>query len=88
MDVSTAVDLARDATYLTLIVGAPVMLASTAPGLLISIAQAVTQIQEQTISFVPKIVVMLLVMLFALPWSINRMVEYSTTLIRDIPSTF
>lgn len=88
MDIDTAVDLARNATYLTLLIGAPVMGASIAVGLLISILQAVTQIQEQTISFVPKIVAMLLTMLLVLPWSINRMVEYSTNLIRDIPTTF
>lgn len=88
MDVATAVDLARDATFLTLVISAPVMLAAICVGLLISILQALTQIQEQTISFVPKIVAMFLVMLFILPWAINHMMEYSTNLIRDIPSTF
>lgn len=88
MDIGTAVDLTRQATYLGLLIGAPVMLASIVVGLLVSIVQAVTQIQEQTISFVPKLIVMLLTMLIVLPWTINRMVEYSTNLIRDIPLTF
>jgi len=88
MEVETAVDLAREATYLTLLIGAPVMLAAICVGLLISVLQALTQIQEQTISFVPKIVAMMLVMLYILPWAIHRMMDYSTTLIRDIPSTF
>lgn len=88
MDVETAVDLARNATYLTMLIGAPIMLAAIGVGLVISILQALTQIQEQTISFVPKIATMMLVMLYILPWAINRMVDYSTHLIRDIPSTF
>jgi len=88
MDIDTAVDLTRQATYLGLLIGAPVMLASIVVGLLISIVQAVTQIQEQTISFVPKLIVMLLTMLIVLPWTLNRMIEYSTNLIRDIPLTF
>jgi flagellar biosynthetic protein FliQ len=48
----------------------------------------VTQIQEQTISFVPKIVIMAITMLLVLPWVIDRMVEYSTSLFLDIPGTF
>jgi len=88
MDIDTAVDLTRQATYLGLFIGAPVMIASIAVGLLISIIQAVTQIQEQTISFVPKLIVMLFTMLIVLPWTLNRMIEYSTNLIRDIPLTF
>ena len=88
MDIDTAVDLTRQATYLGLLIGAPVMVASIVVGLLISIVQAVTQIQEQTISFVPKLIVMLLTMLIVLPWTLNRMIEYSTNLIRDIPLTF
>jgi len=88
MDIATAVDLARAATFMALLIGAPIMLASILVGVAVSVLQAVTQIQEQTLSFVPKIVAMLLTMLFVLPWTINRMVEYSTQLIRDIPSTF
>jgi flagellar biosynthetic protein FliQ len=88
MDVATAVDLARDATFLTLLLSAPVMLAAIFVGLFVSILQALTQIQEQTISFVPKILAMLLVMLYILPWGIDRLAEYSTNLIRNIPSSF
>ena len=57
-------------------------------GLLISVLQAVTQIQEQTLNLVPKIVLMTLTMLVVLPWAIQRLMEYSTTLFHDIPSTF
>lgn len=88
MEVETAVDLVRDATYLSLLVGAPVLVVSIVVGLAISILQAITQIQEQTISMVPKIVLMALTMLFVLPWAIQRVMEYASNLFDGIPSTF
>jgi flagellar biosynthetic protein FliQ len=88
MDLDTAVDLVRNATYLALIVGAPVLIVSIAVGLAISVLQAVTQIQEQTLNLVPKIVLMSLTMLIVLPWGIQRLAEYATALLNDIPSTF
>jgi flagellar biosynthetic protein FliQ len=54
-------------------------------GLVISILQAVTQIQDQTISFVPKIVGMFLALLYVLPWIMDRLIQYSVDLYRDIP---
>ncbi len=88
MDLETAVDLVRNATYLALLVGAPVLIVSILVGLIISILQAVTQIQEQTLNLVPKIVLMSLTMLLVLPWAMQRVVEYTTALIHDIPSNF
>jgi flagellar biosynthesis protein FliQ len=87
MDTSHAVELARAALMVTLLVGAPVMLMAVVVGLVISILQAVTQLQDQTLSFVPKIIAMLLTLLYVLPWLINQMTEYSTSLIRDIPAS-
>lgn len=88
MSLDTAVDLIRSATYVALIVGAPVLVVSIIVGLAISILQAVTQIQEQTLNLVPKIVLMTLTLLFVLPWAMHRLVEYTTALFNDIPSTF
>jgi flagellar biosynthetic protein FliQ len=88
MDLDTAVDLVRNATYLALIVGAPVLIVSILVGLAISVLQAVTQIQEQTLNLVPKIVLMSLTMLIVLPWAIQRVAEYAKALLNDIPSTF
>ena len=88
MDVDQAIELSRAAVMLTLLIGAPVMIAAIVVGLLISIFQAVTQLQDQTLSFVPKIVAMLLTMLYVLPWAMSRMIEFATNLIRDIPSRF
>lgn len=86
MTVEQAIELSRAAVMLTLTISAPVMLVAVAIGLLISILQAVTQLQDQTLSFVPKIVAMLLTLLLVLPWMLSRMIEYSTALIHDIPS--
>ncbi len=86
MTVDQAVELGRSAVMMTLLIGAPVMLAAIVVGLIISIFQAVTQIQDQTLSFVPKIVAMMLALLYLLPWTLQRMIEYSTELIRDIPN--
>jgi flagellar biosynthetic protein FliQ len=62
------------------------MVVSVVVGLAISILQAVTQIQEQTLSFVPKIMVMMLATLVTLPWALNQLIEYTTTLFRNIPT--
>ncbi len=86
MTIDQAAELGRAALMMTLLVGAPVLLAAIVVGLVISILQAVTQIQDQTISFVPKIVAMLLTLLIVLPWAMTLMIEYSTNLIREIPT--
>ena len=87
MTTDQAVELARGAIAITLLLGAPVLLVSALVGLAISTLQALTQIQEQTLTFVPKVLVMLLTILFTLPWAIQQMVEYTVTLFRNIPSS-
>ena len=57
-------------------------------GLVISIMQAVTQLQDQTLSFVPKILAMAMAGLFFLPWILQRIVEYSIGIFNNIPSIF
>jgi len=86
MNSSTVLDLGREGLLLMLEVSGPVMLTAVVVGLVISIGQAVTQIQDQTISFVPKIIMMVLAILYTLPWITSLMVEYSTNLITNIPS--
>jgi flagellar biosynthetic protein FliQ len=85
MDPQDAIDLGRHAIWIALLVGAPVLLAGMIVGLGIGLLQALTQIQEQTIVFVPKIVAMILVLSFVLPWVITQMLEYSRQLITEIP---
>ena len=86
MDSSTVLDLGREGLLIMLEVSGPVMLTAVVVGLVISIGQAVTQIQDQTISFVPKIIMMVLAILYTLPWVTSLLVEYSTNLITNIPS--
>ena len=87
MDVQSAVDLAREALTTALLIGAPILLVGVGAGLIISLAQALTQIQDQTLSFVPKIVTMVLALVMCLPWLIQRMMTYSENLITNIPQT-
>jgi flagellar biosynthesis protein FliQ len=88
MDPQAAIDLGREALWTTLIVASPVLIAALIVGLVIGLFQALTQIQEQSVSFVPKIVVMLLVLSISLPWLISRMAHYTSELIVGIPGRF
>lgn len=85
MEPHDAVDIARTAIMTMLSISAPVLIAGMTVGLLVGLLQALTQIQEQTIAFVPKIVAMVLVLSFMLPWLINQMVGYSRDLFLAIP---
>lgn len=87
MDPQDAIDLGQHAIWITLLLGAPVLVAGMVIGLVVGLLQALTQVQEQTVAFVPKILAMLLALSFTLPWLVARMIEYSAELIRDIPNT-
>jgi flagellar biosynthetic protein FliQ len=83
-----AIQLGREAIWVCLLISAPVLLAGCVVGLVIGLLQAMTQVQEQTVAFVPKIVVMFLVLSFTLPWLISQMLQYSIDLISGIPGRF
>jgi flagellar biosynthetic protein FliQ len=87
MDPQQAIDLGREAIWMTLLASAPILLAGMAVGLIVGLAQALTQIQEQTVAFVPKLVIMILVLSLCLPWLLTRMIEYTQELIVNIPQT-
>ncbi|MFO1022505.1 MAG: flagellar biosynthesis protein FliQ [Planctomycetales bacterium] len=86
MNTDTAVELVRGAVMISLLIGAPTLAASMVVGLVISMLQAVTQIQEQTISFVPKLVAMLAVLILTLPWILGQLTEYTLQLFENIPA--
>lgn len=86
MNQDTVVNLASQAITLALSVAGPLLLASLVIGLVISVFQAVTQIQEQTLSLIPKIVGIVLVIVVLGPWMVNRMVTYTQNLYGSIPS--
>ena len=79
------VDLARRALMMAVMLGGPLLLVALAVGLIISLVQAVTQIQEQTLAFVPKLVAVALVFLIGLPWMVQLAVRYTTEIFRTIP---
>lgn len=87
MNPDVAIDLGREAVNVALVIGSPVLVASLVVGLVVGMLQAVTQIQEQAISFVPKLIVMVLVLSVALPWLVQEMVQYSQDVIQNIPNT-
>lgn len=78
-------NIGRQAIEMTLIMAAPLLLAALVIGLIISIFQAATQINEQTLSFIPKLVGMFLVLLLAGPWMLQMMVDYIRRLFESIP---
>ena len=73
-------DIAREALFLIIKTALPVLLVSMVIGLIISIFQTVTSIQEQTLTFVPKIICVFLSLILFGHWMLNNIVEYMTTL--------
>jgi flagellar biosynthetic protein FliQ len=85
MTPATVVDIGRYAVELTLLVAAPLFIAALATGLLISIFQAATQINEATLSFVPKLVVIFITLALAGPWMLTLLTDYIRRLYEAIP---
>jgi len=77
MDTGQAVDLVRHSLIMALTVSAPMLLIGLVVGIVISLLQAVTQIQEQTLSFIPKIVAMVAAAIALAPWTAQRLMDYS-----------
>lgn len=86
MTESQVINLASQAIDLAIDVGGPLLLASLVIGLVVSIFQAVTQIQEQSLSLIPKIAGILIVLVLLGPWMIDRFVGYTTSLYTSIPT--
>ncbi len=81
----TVLTLGAEALWLTMLVSAPLLLASLAAGLLIGVFQAATQINEMTLSFIPKLLAMFAVMVLAGPWMLATMIDFMRRLITQIP---
>lgn len=85
MTPDTIVGLMAETIKVTLLVAAPMLIVGLVVGVLISLFQAVTQIQEMTLVFVPKIVAVLITLIAALPWMIGMMINYTQNLFNNIP---
>src|SRR3954467_2177132 len=77
MEPGQAVDLVRHSLLMALTVSAPMLLCGLVVGIVVSLLQAVTQIQEQTLSFIPKIVAMVAAAILLMPWTAQRLMDYS-----------
>ena len=85
MTPTAVIELGRQAVEVTLLVSAPLFIAALATGLIISIFQAATQINESTLSFVPRLVAMFITLIVAGPWMLEVMIEYIRRLFASIP---
>ncbi len=86
MSPDTVIDLSQQALYLIAMITAPMLLSALAIGLLIGMFQAATSINEQTLSFIPKLMVLLLSILIAGPWMLNLLLDFTRRLYISIPS--
>ena len=77
--------LGRQAVEMTLILAGPLLLSALVVGLIVSIFQAATQINEQTLSFIPKLIATFTALLLAGPWMLQMMVEFIRRLLENIP---
>ena len=82
---SYIISITKQALYLTLILTAPPVLAAMMVGLAVSLVQATTQIQEQTLTFVPKLVAVILVLALVGPWTMMQLVNFSSSLMDSFP---
>lgn len=80
MTVDAVIEMTRDALYVIIKVSLPVLLVSMIIGLLVSIFQTVTSIQEQTLTFVPKVISIFLALMILGNWMMTTLVEYTTQL--------
>lgn len=86
MNQDTVVNLASQAMSLALKVAGPLLLVGLVIGILVSVFQAVTQIQEQSLSLIPKIVGIAVVIVLLGPWMLGQLVSYTTALFNSIPT--
>ncbi|EAJ2271375.1 flagellar biosynthesis protein FliQ [Campylobacter coli] len=86
MDESTLVALGVQTFKITLLLSLPMLLAGLIAGLIISIFQATTQINEMTLSFVPKIILVVIVIIFLMPWMTTTMINFTENILNQIPT--
>ena len=85
MTIELLSQISRQTFETILLVGGPVLVVSLVVGLLISLFQAVTQLQEMTLTFVPKIIAVFITLLVALPWMVKVLVSFTRSILENIP---
>ncbi len=86
MNPQSVITLGQQALYTMLLLAAPMLLAALVVGLVVSILQAATQINEMTLSFIPKLIAMVAAMIIAGPWMISFYVDYMRRMFESIPT--
>ncbi|EIL92379.1 MULTISPECIES: flagellar biosynthesis protein FliQ [Rhodanobacter] len=86
MTPESIMEFGQHALYVAMLVAAPLLLTALAVGLLIGVIQAATQINEMTLSFIPKLIAMALVALVTGPWMLRVLVQFTKQLIESLPS--
>lgn len=86
MTTDQAIQVAREAMIITLLLSAPMLGFGLLVGLVVSIFQAVTQINEMTLTFIPKIIAVAAAMAIFLPWMMRTLVDFTTRLITSLPN--
>jgi flagellar biosynthetic protein FliQ len=84
METALAVDIGRNALWITLLISGPLLIVGLVVGLVIGVLQAVTQIHEMTLTFIPKILAVFGVFVFLMPWITITMVDYTVALFNQI----
>jgi flagellar biosynthesis protein FliQ len=84
MSPDTVIDLGREALTITVLLSAPLLLAALFTGLIVGFFQAATQINEQTLSFIPKLLSMVIVLIATGPWLLQVILDYTSNLITDV----
>ena len=85
MTPESIMEIGQHALYVAMLVAAPLLLTALTVGLLVGVIQAATQINEMTLSFIPKLIAMALVALLAGPWMLRLLVQYTAQLIESLP---
>jgi len=86
MDPETVTTIGQNALWITMLLAGPLLGSALAIGLLVGMFQAATQINEMTLSFIPKLLVLVLALVLAGPWMLNVIVNYTIQLMQQIPS--
>ena len=86
MSPELVINIVQNAMSVLLMVAAPVLLVSLLVGLLVSVLQAATQINEMTLTFIPKLLALFLTLVLAGPWILNTLIDYTTRLFQSIPN--
>ena len=85
MDADSVVNVGRQSMVVIMLLAAPILLSSLLVGLIVAMFQAATQINEMTLSFVPKLIVVALVMMAAGPWMLRQIVGFTQRLVENVP---